>query len=51
LLHTHYWHLPKKAIIQMLGSFSLKSVNLKFWYLSTILYVYFYKVIWSSCRI
>jgi len=31
LLRTHYWHLPKKAIIQMLESFSLKRVNLKFW--------------------
>lgn len=48
LLRTHYWCLPKEAIIQMLESFSLKRVNLNL-DLSTILYAYFYKVIWCSC--
>jgi len=33
----------------MLERFSLKRVNLKFWDLSTNLYAYFYKVVWSSC--
>ena len=36
-LRTHHWPLPKKAVIVVLESFSLKRMNLKYWYLSTML--------------